>query len=753
MAGSYTLPQTQVFQEFAQTPNDVTQNLNPFIIGPNYQLIRYAREDERGDCKSAKYSGSAVDIPWADGFLDTDVDTSWYGVTYADAYITLGGPQSATCLDKVDNKGTKFEFSLGEDKTLADTGDPSKLAFGIAVKPGDYLAYTDNGETKYTKIREVSIGKPTTDSGEIVYTLKKKGAASEDRNAFTVSLANYVGETAGTVTIVVTGSGDAMKMTWTSTIKGIKSSAETDVGTAAHDLGRGLSVTKGSTLAAGTYLLALSIVEPYVRDTVTVADFVPYNAEFSFVRRFDSIAARDEDLAAGSDGVSIAAGATVDLGADRLYAVMSATAYLDQRNLRKDHIDRVYSVRSDAEIVEALGAFDTPDNPLAYAAHIMLLNNANTPIKVIGLQRDDAAGYTEALKRASLTTEVYAFCPLTEDRAIIDAVVADCNRLSAPEEKSWRIVFFSMPTPEYVDVTPGDAGFVECTIDNNGLLSCPGGADFTDKVRVNDVVSVLVAGAYVDATVTAVQSNSTLQLDKKVGTAGTTYRCHITHHRARGEYVEAIAETSAGFRDRRAYNVFPNSLRAADGNMVPGMYGAAAVCALACSVAPQQPITNVEIKGFVDLPDVYTKFSRDELNEIAAGGTLILMQDKPNGTVYVRHQISTAYRDGNPNTTELSLTKNLDSVSYYFANRFAPYIGRYNITDDLIAELRGILDDGLTYLETTTETNRLVGPQIIAEGTEVRALYRSAEKDKAYANVALNLPAPFNNFDLHLQVI
>ena len=77
------------------------------------------------------------------------------------------------------------------------------------------------------------------------------------------------------------------------------------------------------------------------------------------------------------------------------------------------------------------------------------------------------------------------------------------------------------------------------------------------------------------------------------------------------------------------------------------------------------------------------------------------------------------------------------------------------ISEDLLAELRGVLEDGLAYLESTTETNKLIGPQVIADGTEVRALYqgKAGEKDTVSANVALNLPAPFNNFDLHLQVI
>jgi len=754
MAGSYILPQARVFQEFSKTPRDVTQNLNPFIIGPSFELMRYAKEDERGLCASGAYVRESKELKWAKGATGTVVDKAWYGVTFVDAYVALGTALTpAACLDKnSDNKGTRFEFALS-GKTLASTSDTSKLHFGVVVKAGDYLAYdvTEDNKTvtKYTKIREVSVGKPA--DSEVKVTLRRKGGTSSALNTvFSVDTAAYTGEKPVTVNLVVTGSASSPKLTWTSNVAGISSSAETAISTTAIDLGHGLKVTKGSALADGTYVLTLEFLEPYARDTVTVADLIPHNAAVTFVRRFDSIVARDEDLTAGTEGVTIAAGAAVDIGASGDKEVFAATAYLDQRNLRTDHIDRVYSVRTDSEIALELGAFDTPDNPLAYAAHIMLLNNANTAIKFIGLKSDDAVGYAEALKRASVTTEVYAFCPLTEDRALIETVIADCNRLSAPEEKSWRICIFSMPTEESVDVTPAEDA--RCGIDASGLLTYAGG-DFTETVRAGDVVSVLDAGEWAEYEVTAVRSNATLQLDGTFASALTNVRFRVTHKRPRGEYVRAIAETSASFRDRRAYNVFPNTLRASDGNLVPGMYGAAAVCALACSVAPQQPITNVEIKGFVDLPDVYGKFSRDELNEIAAGGTLILTQEAPGGTVYVRHQISTAYRDGNLNTTELSLTKNLDSISYYFANRTNPYIGKYNITDDLLTEIRGIIEDGLAHLETTTETNKLIGPQVLAEGTEIRSLYRTAEKDKAYCDLALNLPAPFNNFDLHLQVI
>ena len=760
MAGSYVLPQLRVFQEFVRTPNDVTQNLNPFLIGPSYQLMRFADEGERADCTSGAYAGASLDLDWAQGYTGSRPDKSWCSVTMADAYVALGeafASGSITCLDEVSGKGTKFEFSLEANKSLVGT-DATKLHFPVSVKVGDYLAYQDGSTWKYTKIREISCGKLA--SGEVSIKLNRKSNGANAASLFTVDTTQYTGEKAAHVLLHAASN----KLTWSSDVAGVNSSSPADiVVNTAITLGAGLKVTPKAEIADGDYVLTLALVEPYSRDTVTVADFVPTGTAFTFVRRVDSADVVDDDFTVTDAGVTVESDAKVDIGLYTQFKVVTGTAYLNQRNFRTDHIDGVYTLGSEADILRELGAI-VPENPLAYAAHIMLLNSASQRIRYIGVESDDLSGYVKALERASVTNEVYAFCPLTEDAEIIDTIVADCKRLSTPDEKSWRISFFSKPTEEATDVTPNVYGTPETCKVVSKTLTCYSGttsdpsevAEFADTVRVGDVVTVInTAGVAVETTVAEVVSNNTLTLADTVASA-TSANCRFTiqHKRARAEYVAAIAATSAAFKDRRAYNVFPNNLRASDGNYVSGMYAAAAVCALACSVPPQQPITNVEIKGFTDLPDVYSKFSRDELNTIAAGGTLIVMQDKIGGEVYVRHQISTAYSGGDLNSTELSLVKNLDSISYYFANRFAPYIGRYNLTDDLLTEVRGILEDGLAHLETTTETNKLIGPQVIADGTEIRSLYRDPdEKDKAYADVALNLPEPFNNFDLHLQVI
>ena len=758
MADSYTLPQVRVFQEFLRAPSAVTQNLNAFLIGPNYQLIRYANKDERDLCRHGTYkAGTATTLLWAGGYTGSEPDRTWGGVTMVDAYVGISGRSTPTLVGSDTAKSTKLEFSLGDSKSLV-SDDPEKLFGSVSVQVGDYVAYDgDDGKKKYARIREISIG--TAKSGEVTPEVRNKSGALV--TWLTVTPTGYTGEKDARVTITVADG----KATWSSSdVPAISQGTPQNLAVnTSLDIGAGVTAKVASVPANGTYVLTLKLTEPYSRDTVVTADFVPANKQCYFARHFDAIDVLGTSLAVGDTGVTVVADAKVEVVLGVQCSVSSGEAYLNQRNFRTDHTDAVYELGSEREIVSELGAVDK-DNPLAYAAHVMLLNSASKRIRYIGVVSDDYAGYARALERASITTNVYAFCPLTEDHAIIDAIVEDCKRLSVPEEKSWRIAIFSEPTLREVDITPNTYGVPEVCKVSGKTLTCYSASDstktstvagFTDTVRPGDAVFVTTStGAVVATTVDTVDADTQLTLKDTVAGATSPCRFTILHTRTQREYVEAIANTSRQFKDRRAYNVFPNTLRASDGNYVSGMYAAAAVCALACSVLPQQPITNVEVKGFSDLPDVYSQFSREELNAIAAGGTLILMQDKPGGTVYVRHQISTAYAQGDVNSTELSLVKNLDSISYYFAGRFAPYIGRYNITDDLLTEIRGILEDGLAFLEKTSEADRLIGPQVIADGTEIRSLYRDPnEQDKAYADVALNLPEPFNNFDLHLQVI
>lgn len=757
MAGSYTLPQVQVFQEFAATPNDVTQNLNACVVGPAYELLRASDANERENCSHDSYPiaaetgvHAANELPWSKNCVfQTTPDLDWFKVTLEDAYAKLNSSaETGTCINDEGSvgKGTKFEF----------TGSVSLLST-YGVRAGDYLGYLDGAEMKYSKIRSVTIG--TARDGEVDAIVRKGGLVDAQLDVSVEE--TYKGEKSGRVNITVDTDG---KMTWTSNL-GIQNETATVIpdGTAL-DIGLGIMVKIGTLpdgatkVADGKYVVTITVSESYIADTVTTVDLMDSTkTQFFFLRHVDSADVSSDQLLAKSTGVTIDAEAEIDISG-KMCEVVSATAYLTQRNFRNDHTDGVYSVSSEADIVREFGAV-APENPLAYALRLMLLNSVGA-VRYIGVVSDDKDGYDAALKRLSVTNDVYALCPLTQDATVIESFVGHCKIMSSAENKSWRIVFFSAKVDRITDRTPrdDDGNFLRCTLstgtDGVTTLACSG-ANFVDTVTAEDKVTVSVNGTDVETTVKSVTSTETITLSSQISGTATDYAFRITHELQSAEYVQEVAKASRHYFNRRAYNVFPcGNIRDTSGNVVSGSYAAAAVCALACSVAPQQPITNVELSGLYDIPEVYSQFSREELNDIAKGGTFIVMQDRSGDRIYVRHQISTARDSGMLNDTELSLVKNLDSISYYFANRFAPYVGRYNITDDLIAELKAVLHDGLSYLETATEGNRLIGPQILPAGTEIRTVEQDpVEKDHAYANVALNLPAPFNNFDLRLQVI
>jgi hypothetical protein len=228
-------------------------------------------------------------------------------------------------------------------------------------------------------------------------------------------------------------------------------------------------------------------------------------------------------------------------------------------------------------------------------------------------------------------------------------------------------------------------------------------------------------------------------------------RVEVVHPYTLAETASAVAAQSAAYFSRRIYNIFPAQL-GANGVVMTGEFGAAAVAGLASSVPPQQPITNIEVVGFDDLPMVYQTYNRTQLNTMAEYGTMIIMQDTAGGRIYVRHQVSTMATDGNLNTTELSITKNLDSISYFFAAMFAPYIGRYNITPELIEVLRTQLVAGLNYLGSLTGVGNL-GPQLNLTQTEIVEMRQHPLlEDHVVATVNLGMPKPFNVFQLKLVV-
>lgn len=489
-----------------------------------------------------------------------------------------------------------------------------------------------------------------------------------------------------------------------------------------------------------------------------------------------------------------------DTGKSPEYRVLSAKLYVQHRDLITSSAYDIASISSSTLVEATLGTIH-PDNPLAFGTYMAALNSGDRLVYYCGVPTDDLSGYNTVLDKATLTDEVYMICPTTMDLSVAQAVKSHVEEMSTAQNKLWRIGFVSVEPPatdmiyDRTNKPSGDnfyAKFQSFTsgIESSRVLQFMESDDINDDrvdttvrfykdVMVGDVVKIWLDNSdddwdetphYTERYISKIIANNRLQLSKPVyvcndpdngyackpdyipeGKKNVHFKVEVYRKLTPTQQVKYIAGQSSQLATRRMYNVFP-SIASNDGVIFDGSFLACAAAGLVSSVLPQQPLTNVALNGVSDIPITYQTYTKAQLDTIAAGGTFIIMQSRPNSQVYVRHQISTDYTSNNLMKAELSITKNLDSISYYFAELFAPYIGKYNITPELLRVLDNVLRGGLTRLENDTAAG-LYGPQVIAEGTEILYLRQSEiNRDHVECRVHLNLPVPFNYFDLDLEI-
>lgn len=464
--------------------------------------------------------------------------------------------------------------------------------------------------------------------------------------------------------------------------------------------------------------------------------------------------------------------------------VYSGDMFVEYRALLPAYTTTIASIADIADVATTFGTID-PDNPLAQGVYNALSNSGGQPVYYMAVPTDDHDGFLRVLDRASLNGKIYGFAPLTQDREIINSVEAHINALSTEENKRWRIglVGTAMPTSasvydksknpagqEYfvrVSDDPSKAGtqytlvsFVTAAGDPSPYTEILDDVRVGDKLRVNFAVDPWNNSTYEEYTVASLVSNTVLRLTTGLPAPITVpTKAEVWHNFNVQEMADAVAAISSGFANRRMYHVFP-SILGAFGVQQTSEFAAAAVAGLISSVPPQQGLTNIELNGFDDLPMVYSTFNRTQLNWMAENGTMIIMQDVAGGEIYIRHQVSTNTKSGDLNQTELSVTKNLDSISYYFAERLAPFIGRFNITPELLTVLHTQIKDGLMFLGSFTSVG-LLGPQIILTGDPARGITGTTIErveqhptllDHVVAIVNIRLPYPLNVIELHLVV-
>lgn len=424
---------------------------------------------------------------------------------------------------------------------------------------------------------------------------------------------------------------------------------------------------------------------------------------------------------------------------------------------------------SSASAVSAILGDVVPENDLAFGVDIALRNSGGVPVYYVTTAGDTLADYTAALGVAEKNGDVYFMVPMShsvdiqslfkshvismsseinglERIAIVNRTVANEKDLFVLRDNDTAWTGYIAAGPElspvqYRQVTMPGAEFVTAGVS-------PG-----DIVRVNFSISATNDEVYETYIVESVTDEENLLLaagpSGPVGAIGNLHRMEVVHVYTSLERASLAAAQSEFFGDRRVTNVFPDEFVSTGGRTVPGYFLAAAYAGLKSSVVAHQPITNVELTGVLSVPKVLNDYSREELNEIAGGGTMIVTQDLEGGQVYVRHSITTDMSD--VNHSELQITTNVDAIAKYLRQWIKPLIGQYNITPEFLIMLETLSHQRLDYLVQETQTVK-AGPQIIEIGT-IRATQDADVRTKVLMRIPLTLPYAANNITTTLVIV
>lgn len=148
MIENYTKPQSEVKQIRATTPEAPAKKINPFIVGPQYQLARYTVASERNNMLGVEFTTSEFDVSYEDLESGNIVDKD---------FVKLYGENlEAVLATFADDDTNHFRVAAVDEPhkirlNNAGTGvalNSYSLFSGRDVTPGDIVEISYGGETR-----------------------------------------------------------------------------------------------------------------------------------------------------------------------------------------------------------------------------------------------------------------------------------------------------------------------------------------------------------------------------------------------------------------------------------------------------------------------------------------------------------------------------------------------------------------------------------------------------------------------------
>lgn len=796
---NYQQPQLEVYQQLEAAMAATGDHLAACIVGANYDLYRYGYEDLPAN--TFKAAGETIAYGYeTDPALDYKVDLDSVAVFAEGLQAQVLNNVVGFMPDENDPYILRAPGSLTTLDYMPQVGDIVNMTYSYTFPAADNIPETVKNLviTDLIGAEVAATAAPKNESAKLTVSVTSAEQAKYSGAKATNIIITCNEATNSEATITVYDSA-GLSTPITKTLSGVGATGEEIpiLGmqvkvewSALDDNESALSyisctpATPSSTTFNGIKFDRLPIpYEAWVKYKEAAANIE--SSSFEICKSFTGNIARNDgaNWTATEAGVKVEANLSMPVtmkdGDQELKTFKDAVGslYIEYRAQVIPSADEdVFEISSKEEIESIFGTI-AMENELAYGCYLAL-NGAKGPadqaetmevqgrsIYAIRVRSTDASGYVEAVKKTESNIGAYNFCPVTDDKAAIDAVVDFNAEMSMPDVKKWRVTRVGVDFPGEYDLTsldaedtPLQATFMPGYVYNGYtgvLLSTTNDIDFT-AISVNGVETSLHAGDKVRAVrgtyvIRRVLSATTLLLESGP-TGGAATPIPITLVKAdtaenKQEYITSMAKS---LNTRRAVVVYSDNARTTDVDgkvrVVPNKFIACEIAGLASATLPQKSLTHTQVTCVTAAPRMYTQYTQKQLNAIAAEGVMLVTQDAKGTPCYIRHQLTTETAYG-PLYYEDSCTRNLDNISYKVVEKCTGFIGHANVTVPALRKLHAQLTAMLTEFTQDT-TDELVGPSLV-NFTDLQVFQDPVYKDRVIVKVKLYLPMPLNNIKVY----
>lgn len=437
---------------------------------------------------------------------------------------------------------------------------------------------------------------------------------------------------------------------------------------------------------------------------------------------------------------------------------------------RADLSNNIFEVTTD-NYVTLLGKA-SKNNKLSYAMQMIAKEVPGGSMKVYVTADDEPSSYIAALGQIATSDIVYSVTPLTDSPSVLSSLEGMVITAAQESIAKWkmavacpRVPYFNkkITTDTYTVTQIGatasyyvesvEGGFLTVGVTAGDSIFGDTALDDAEAEYYNQIGESYSAASY--ATVDSIVTDNKLIVTAY--SVGTTLDILMSgQNLVVGELntfdgVRTIVGNQVESISNHGYvNIFPDKYQATildEEVLLPGYYMAAITNAVMAHLPPQQGLSNLAYNSIDKVIGSSFKYTDGELDEIASLGVYVIIQETYSSKPYVLRQLTTDMKS--LEAMEINKVRCLDYATLGFASVLNDFVGKRNVNDENIAEIKSLLNSaGKTMIKSTR--NAFLG-SVITTYDIVDVYVPDGEKDAINCVVDVETPTSLNKIRLFVS--